>query len=104
MNKSTMITIVAVLVLVVGGGLFFANQKSQEAEQARIEQEKATMMQKEEGASEENETPEQEALEKKEGEAMMKKDGDKISQSSASRYVEYSKTILDQSADKRRVL
>ncbi len=95
MNKTIVIAGVVILVL-VGGGLFVANQNSQQSEQAKMEQEKAAM--------EENETPEQEAMEKKEGEARAEKDGDKMVKSNSSRYVEYSKTILTQSKDLRRVL
>lgn len=78
MNKSIIIVAVVILFL-VGGGMYIANRQSQKAEQARMAQEKA-------------------AIEKKDGDKMM---GDKMSNS---RYVEYSKTVLDQSADKRRVL
>ncbi len=80
MNKGIIIAGVVVLVLVVGG-LFIANQNSQQAEKVKMEQEKATM---EKG----NTT--------KQDDVMMKKD--------SSRYVEYSKGVLDGSANKRRVL
>ncbi len=103
MNNKIIIGGIVLLVL-VGGGLFLANQNSKQSESAKTEQEKATMMQKEDGAMEQSETPEQEAMEKKEGEAMMEKDGGKMMNSDSSRYVEYSKAVLDQSADKRRVL
>lgn len=78
MNKSIIIVAVIILLL-VGTAMYIANQQSQKAEQAKMAQEKA-------------------AMEKKDGDKMM---GDKMSDS---RYVEYSKTVLDQSADKRRVL
>ena len=96
-NKGIIIVGVVVLVL-VGGGLFVANQQSKNAEQAKMEQEKAAM--------EKKETPEQEVLEEK---AAMEK-GDATKQDDAmmkkedSRYVEYSKGVLDGSANKRRVL
>lgn len=76
MNKGIVIAGLGVVVL-IGGGIFVVNQSSQQTEQAKMEQEEAVMM---------------------------KKDGDKIPQSSASRYVEYSKAALDQAASNRRVL
>ncbi len=85
-NKNIM-WIIIVVVVVIGGGWYIANQQSQKAEQAKMEQEKAAMMQKEDTAMKQ----------KQEKEAMMKKD-------SASRYLVYSKPTLDQAADKRRVL
>ena len=86
MNKSTMIAIVAGVVLVIGGGLFFANQQSQQTEEAKMAQEKAAMV---------TLTPEQEAMERKK--AMTDKNA-------SSRYVEYTRDALDQAADRRRVL
>ena len=62
------------------------------------------MMKKENGTIEKNETPEQEAMEKKEGEAVIKNGDNKMVISKSSRYVEYSKTVLDQFINKRRVL
>jgi len=88
MNNKIIIGGIVLLVLVVGG-LFIANQNFQKSESAKMEQ---------------GETPEQEAMEKKQGETMMENDGDKMMKSDSSRYVEYSKAVLDQSADKRRVL
>lgn len=113
MNKGVIIAGIVVLVL-VGGGLFVANQQSQ---QAKMAQEKAAMVEKETMQAKEDA-----AMEKKddssadstsfhsndasserapqagsEQDKMMKKD-------SASRYVEYSKAVLDQAADKRRAL
>ena len=46
----------------------------------------------------------QQAEQVKEGEAVMEKTDDKMLKSNSSRYVEYSKAVLDQSKDKRRVL
>ncbi|MBI5356227.1 redoxin domain-containing protein [Candidatus Collierbacteria bacterium] len=83
MNKGIIIAGLIVLVL-VGGGLFIANQQSQNAEQTKMAQEKAAMAEKE-------------AMKAKEGATMMKKD-------SASRYIEYSKAALDQATVNRRVL
>lgn len=83
MNKGIIVAGIVVLVL-VGGGLFIANQQSQNAEQAKMAQEKAAITEKE-------------AMQVKEDVSMMKKD-------SASRYVVYSKSVLDKSLDKRRVL
>lgn len=85
MNKNIM-WIIAVVVLVVGGGLYYANLQSQNAEQAKMAQEKAAMQAKEDAMVKDKNT-----------DAMMKKEG-------ASRYVEYSRAALDQTADKRRVL
>ena len=92
MNKTIVIAGMVVLVL-VGGALFVANQNSQRAEQAKMEQEKAAMMQKENTAAEEKET----MMKKQEGDKMM---ADKNS----SRYVVYSKAAYDGASDKRRVL
>ena len=100
MNKTIVIAGVVILVL-VGGGLFIANQNSQQTEQAKMEQEKAVMMQKDEAGTE---TPEQEAMEKKNA-AMEKTDDSKIMDKSAnSRYVTYSKTVYDEASSQRRVL
>lgn len=77
MNKGIIIAGIVLLVL-VGGGLFIANQQSKSTEEAKMAQEKAAM----------------------------KKEGDKMTtdKNSASRYVEYSKAALDQAATNRRVL
>ena len=104
MNKTIVIAGTIVLVL-VGGGLFIANQNSQQAEQTKMAQEKAAMEKKaamERALEIVTGTPEQEAMEKKK--AMEKKDGDKMVKSNSSRYVEYSKAALDQAAGNRRVL
>ena len=90
MNKTIVIAGMVVLVL-VGGAVFVANQNSQRAEQAKMEQEKAAMMQKENTAAEEKET----MMKKQEGDKMM---ADKNS----SRYVVYSKAAYDGASDKRR--
>lgn len=92
MNEGIVIAVISILVL-VGGGLFVANQQSKKAEEAKMIQEK--------GESPEKETMEKKsAMEKgntnKQDSAMMKKED--------SRYVEYSNTTFDKAADKRRVL
>ena len=75
-----------VLLVLVGGGLFIANQNSQQTEQTKMEQEKAAMMKIDDATIEKNE-------------------GDKtLADKSVSRYVEYSKAALDQAAGNRRVL
>jgi len=85
-----MIIAVSIVILLAVGGFFVINQQSQNA---AMEQEKVMMEKKkaEDGAMEKKQ-------ESKEGDAMM---GDKAS---ASRYVVYSKSVLDKSLDKRRVL
>ncbi|OGH12225.1 MAG: hypothetical protein A2776_01750 [Candidatus Levybacteria bacterium RIFCSPHIGHO2_01_FULL_40_10] len=94
MNKGIIIAGVVVLVL-VGGGLFIANQNSQNAEQTKMAQEKAAMV---------TLTPEQEAMEKEK--AMMEKadDSSMMDKNANSRYAEYTKAVFDQAVDKRRVL
>jgi len=103
MNKGIIIAGIVILVL-VGGGLYVANQKSQQAEQAKMAQEKAAMKAKEDAAMKEKQA--KEAMIKKVDTGMEKKVGDKVmaDKNSASRYVEYSKTALDQAATNRRVL
>ena len=91
-----------VLFVLVGGGLLIVNQNSQQSEQAKMEQEKVAMVQREDPFA--TKTPEQIAMEKADESKMMEKDTNKMMKSNSSRYVEYSKTVLDQSADKRRVL
>ena len=81
MNRNILIVIGVVVLLLGGGGLFIASQQSSNTEEAKMAQEKVEMAEKESS----------------EDEVMMKKDN-------VSRYVEYSKTVLDESADKRRVL
>lgn len=81
MNKGIIIAGVVILVL-VGGGIFVANQQLQKTEEAKMAQEKAAMKAKEEAAMEE------------------KKAMEKV----GSRYIEYSKAALDQAATNRRVL
>ncbi len=84
MNKNIMWIIGAIILVVVGGGLFVANQQSKQAEDAKIEQEKDATVQKEEGFMEDGK--------------MMR---DKMS---GPRYIEYSKATLDQVTSNRRVL
>lgn len=79
MNKGIIIAGIIILGL-VGGGWYFANQQSKQAEQARMAQEKAAMKAKEEA-----------------GKMMPDK-------KAVSRYVEYSKATFDGAANKRRVL
>jgi thiol-disulfide isomerase/thioredoxin len=103
-NKGIIIAGIVVLV-VIGGGLFVANQQSQKSEQAKMAQEKVAMAEKEAMKAKENAVMEEKkVMEKKndfstgsEQDKMMKKD-------STSRYVVYSKTALDQAATNRRVL
>jgi len=90
MNKGIIIAGVIVLIL-VGGGLFIANQQSQKAEEAKMAQEKSAMAEKE-------------AMEKKNGSSAGSEQDKMMKKDSASRYVEYSKAALDQAATNRRVL
>jgi len=87
------------LLILVGGGLFITNQGSQQNKQIKMEQDNSAMMQKEDAVMEGKD----EAMMKKD-EGSMEKDGDKMMKPDSSRYVEYSKAVLDQSADMRRVL
>lgn len=94
MNKVIIIIGIVILVL-IGGGLYNANQKS---EQAKMASEKAAMEEKK--ATDEvnpyaTKTQEQIAMEKQK--AMTDKNIN-------ARYVPYSKAAYDESADKRRVL
>lgn len=104
MNKNMMWVTGVVVLVIVGGGLFFVNQQSKSAEEAKMAQEKAAMMLKDDSTTEKSETPEQEAMEKKDS-AVEKTDDSKMMDKSAnSRYVPYSKAVLDQGANNRRVL
>lgn len=99
MNNKIIIVGVALLVL-VGGGLFIANEQSKSAEEAKMAQEKAAMMQKDATATEDND-----AMMKKDETVMEKEDDDTMmADKNSSRYIEYSKTALDQAASNRRVL
>ncbi len=86
MNKGIIIAGIIILVI-VGGGIYIANQQSQKAEEAKMAQEKAAMKAKEDAA-----------MKEKEDDKMM------ADKKSTSRYVEYSKAALDQAATNRRVL
>ncbi len=103
MNKRTIIAGIVILVL-IGGGWYIANQQSQQAEQAKMAQEKNAMKAKEDAAIKEKQDKEAEL--KKDGAAMEKKEGDNVmaDKNSTSRYVEYSKSAYDQAVNKRRVL
>lgn len=79
--KNTTIVIIIVILLVLGFGFYFVAQQNKDSN---------SMMQKDPSKSSGQET-----IEKKD--AMVDK-------SSSSRYVEYSKAVLDQDTDKRRVL
>lgn len=98
MNKGILIAGIIIFVL-VGGGLFAANQQSQKTEKTIMTQEKAAMAEKEtikakeDAAMKENEAMTEKGVGK---DAMMKKE--------ASRYIEYSKAALDQATIGRRVL
>ncbi|MCX6782917.1 MAG: thioredoxin family protein [Candidatus Levybacteria bacterium] len=98
MNKNMMLVIGAVVLVLVGGGLFFANQQSKSAEEAKMMQDKDAMMQKDDSAMEKTD----DAMMKKDDTAMEKDDA--MMQKSDSRYVEYSKATLDGAASNRRVL
>ena len=85
MNKTIVITGIVILVL-VGGSLYVVNQNSQ---QAKMAQEKAAM--------------EEKAAMKAKEEPSMKKD-EAMDKNATLRYVEYSKSALDQAGSARRVL
>lgn len=85
MNKNILIVIGVVVLVLAGGGLFIASQQSSNTEEAKMVQEKAAIEKKDDSSA------------GSEQDKMMKKD-------SASRYIEYSKTVLDQATNKRRVL
>ncbi len=96
MNKGLIMGGIVVIVLV--GGLYVANQQFQQAQQTKMTQEKAAMAQKEAMKAKEsfdNAQGKDAAMEEKK--AMEKTN-------SAARYVEYSKAAFDQAAGKRRVL
>lgn len=94
MNKN-ILWIIAVAVIIIGGGMFVTNQQSKKAQETKMAQEKAAMKEKQD----------KDAIMKKDA-AMEKKEGDAMvaDKNNTSRYVEYSKVALDQVADKRRVL
>ncbi len=101
MNKGIIITGVIILVL-VGGWLFVASQQSQEAEDAKMAQEKAAMMEKDkaiDGGKDEEVMKKDDATTKENNREKMVAD-----KNSTSRYVEYSKATLDKAASTRRVL
>lgn len=75
MNRNILIVIGAIILVLAGGGLFIASQKSGSEDPMMKKSENPTMQ--------------------KDESSMMKDDA---------RYVEYSKTVLDNSSDKRRVL
>ncbi|MBI4038458.1 hypothetical protein HY384_00715 [Candidatus Daviesbacteria bacterium] len=88
MNKGIIFAgIIVILLVLVGGGMYIANQQSQKAEETKMVEEKAAMKIKEDSA-------------------MKKKEDDKImaDKKNISRYIEYSKAALDQTATGRRVL
>ncbi len=95
MKNPIIILVIVAVVAILGVGAYTLSQNSSQSD---------SMMQKDDATMEKSESPEQEAMEKKEGEAMMEKTDDKMMRADSSRYVEYSKAVLDQSADKRRVL
>ncbi|MBI5613383.1 thioredoxin family protein [Candidatus Gottesmanbacteria bacterium] len=91
MNK-TIVTAGIIILIVIGGGIFFANQQLKQTEQEKMAKEKSAMQIKEDAAMKE-----QQATEKKE-------DGKTMADKTSVRYVEYSKTVLDGSVANRRVL
>lgn len=84
--SKTMIWVIGVVILVVvGGGMFFANGQSQQAQEAKMAEEKASMQAKEV--------------------AVMEKDGKMMDDNmTKGGYVEYSKKVLDEASNNRRVL
>ena len=96
MNKGIIITII-VIIVVIFGGMYIANQQSKSAEETKIAQEKTKMM---EGNSEKETMEQKEAMMEKDKDTMQKTD-DKMM---GSRYIEYSKAALDKAASTRRVL
>jgi thioredoxin 1 len=75
MNKTIMWTAVVILLVLVGGGLIITNQRSNQTEEVKPIQDKIATVQKDESTMQ-----------------------------NSDRYVEFSKSVLDGSADKRRVL
>lgn len=88
MNKTIVIAGIVILVL-VGGGLFVANQQSKSSEDAKMTQEKTAMMEKDASTG-----SGQDAMKKDEGDKMM----------GNAHYVAYSKAAFDEAAGTRRVL
>ena len=91
MNKSMKIVGVIILLGVIGGGWYIANQQSQQAEQTKMAQEKAAMEEKA-------------AMKAKESFGNAQDKDTTMEKSASSRYVEYSKAALYQAAAGRRVL
>lgn len=85
MNRNILITIGVLILALSGGGLFISAQQSPTTEEAKTAEEKTAIEKKDDSSA------------GSEQDKMMKKD-------SASRYIEYSKTVLDQATNKRRVL
>lgn len=81
MNRNILIAIGALILALSGGGLFIATQQLSTTEDAKMAEEKTAMIKDEE------------VIEK--DDSVMKVD---------SRYMVYSKSVLDNSSDKRRVL
>ena len=98
MNKSIIIVGVIILLGVIGGGWYIANQQSQQVEQTKMAQEKAAMEEKAAMKAKESFGNAQDK------DITMKKDETVMDKSAISRYVEYSKAALDQAAAGRRVL
>ena len=101
MKKEIIIAGIVVLVL-IGGGWYIANQQSQQAQQVKMAQEKAAMKAKEDAAMEEKK--DKEAMEKKNAVMEKTNDGKIMDKNASSRYVPYSKAMYDAASSKRRVL
>lgn len=93
--------IIFVIITVLGTGAYTLSQNSSKSD--TMVKKAETVVQKDvKDSMEKVETSEQEAMEKKQGEAMMEKTDNKVT--GDSRYVEYSKAVLEKTATNRRVL
>lgn len=96
MNRG--IIIAGVVIVLVGGGLFVANQQSQNPDEAKIAHEKAAM---EEKKSTENVDP---FATKTQEQISMEKQKSMMEKSANARYLPYSRVVFDQEVENRRVL